>query len=148
MDHFLLPEGKAHLRVPNLTTQEYIRGDGDFKGYPSRMKWRENSFGGRRREQLQAFFQSWLFFGCAIEVLAIAHVKAEQADFLDETGQYVSTRQLSRFLCKSAGLGMSDMGIDGHYYLARLKPGEDEVSHGNCTQYECCARNVDKDTYK
>ncbi|OTB03161.1 hypothetical protein M426DRAFT_180611 [Hypoxylon sp. CI-4A] len=259
MDHFPLPKGKAHLRVPNLTTEVYTQGDGGFGGYPGRMNWTwgdiegQNSFGQRSKEDVQAFFQNWLFFGCAIEVLAVGHVKAEQADFLDNTGKYVSTRRLPHLIrkwkkvdrlggkgssthirraMKTAGIlkrvsdfvdrycipypgrnvrgqgrsqspvsdltwtsiialghtltqamltyygivrtgnhwgaspllkrrllangwcpmdverSMSDMGIDGHYYLARLNPPEDHISHSNCSKNECAARNVDKDTYE
>ena len=258
MDHFTLPKGKAHLRVPNLTTQAYTRGDGDFEGYPSRMKWKPEevdgqvSFGGRSPEEVQAFFQSWLFFGCVIEVLAVAHVRVEQADFLD--GQYVSTSQLPHFIRKwkrkvdavgdkatktnirhamkiatilkrvsdfvdryclpfpsrsvrsqangrspvsdltwtsIIALGhkltqamisfydirrtgnrwgaspllkrrllskgwcpmdversMSDMGIDGQYYLANLERTETNIFHESCTKHDCTARNVNRDTYK
>lgn len=43
---------------------------------------------------------------------------------------------------------MTDLGIDGHYYLARLKPEEDRIKHDKCTALECTARNVDVKTYK
>lgn len=104
MDHFPVPKNKAHLRVPNLTTQSYARGVGDFEGYPHRMGWTpehvegKDLFGQRSREEQQAFFQTWLFFGCVIEVLAVAHVEVEQRDFLDNTGRYVSTRRLPHFI--------------------------------------------------
>ncbi|GAB1318000.1 hypothetical protein MFIFM68171_08210 [Madurella fahalii] len=108
MDHFPLPKGKAHLRIPNLTLGVYTRGPGDFEGYPSRMGWTaeevagHSSFGRRPREEVQSFFQNWLYFGCAVEVLAVAGVHLEPSDLVDETGRFVSTRRLPRFIRQMA----------------------------------------------
>ncbi|KAI1080626.1 hypothetical protein F5B20DRAFT_579873 [Whalleya microplaca] len=263
MDHFSLPKGKAHLQIPNLTLEAYTCGDGGFENYPARKGWTpeevagQNSFGGRSRQEVQSFFQNWLYFGCATEVLAIAGVGMCQSDLLDETGHFLSTRRLPRLIrqwrsnvrrlggkstgthidwaMKTArilkrvsdfvdsyclpyygvraaaveGLGgahspvseltwvsiialghtlgeamlayygivrtgnnwgasrllkrhlldngwcpmdversMTDMGIDGHYYLSQMKRPESHISHAGCTVAECRARNVDKETYR
>ena len=104
MDHLPLPKGKAHIRVPNLTAKHYTRGDGDFDGYPAGNGWTmvdltgNDSFGRRSPAEVQSFFQSWLYFGCAIEVLAVSDVEVRQSDLLDESGQFLSTRRLRFFI--------------------------------------------------
>lgn len=106
MDHFPIPAGKGHIRVPNKTTEDYVRGEGGFDGYPARKRWAEddvmgkNSFGKRPPEVIQAFFQNWLYFGCIIEVLAITGIEAKKSDFLDSEQQMVTTRKLPSFLRK------------------------------------------------
>ncbi|KAF1961600.1 hypothetical protein CC80DRAFT_401601, partial [Byssothecium circinans] len=88
------------LRIPNLTLKPYSRGPGGFDGYPDRMGWTSeevtghNAFGARSAEQTQSFFQNWLFFGCAIEILSISGIDVCNSDLCDETGQFVSTRRL------------------------------------------------------
>ncbi|GAB1317791.1 Heterokaryon incompatibility domain-containing protein [Madurella fahalii] len=101
MDHFQIPKGKAHIRIPNLTLGPYARGNGGFEGYPVREHWDEEALagqGGLTTARVQSFFQNWLYFGCAIEVLAVAGVHIEQSDLLDETGSFISTRRLPSFL--------------------------------------------------
>lgn len=100
MNHLTLPRGKRHILVPSLTDTEYVSQPGGFEAYPASQGWTKehltgyDNFGGRTVEQIQSFLQTWLYFGCAIEVLAIAKVDAKQSDFLDETGRYVSSRKL------------------------------------------------------
>lgn len=43
---------------------------------------------------------------------------------------------------------MTDIGIDGHYYLASIPRAESNVSHESCTKHACNARNVDITTYQ
>jgi len=204
---------------------------------------------------VQSFFQNWLYFGCAIEVLAIPGIEVRQSDLLDETCRFVSTRRLPRLIrrwrekvdqlggkasrthiewaMKTALIlkqvsdfvdvyclpyygaratarpegtpspvseltwmsiiamghtlgeamiayykivrtgnhwgasrllkrrllnkgwcpmdverSMTDIGIDGHYYLARMERTEANISHKYCSESECTARNVDRDTYQ
>jgi len=100
MDHFTLPEGGTRILVPNTTTEEYTTGDGGFLGYPGRQGWSqedilgENTFGERSAEDVQAFFQTWLYFGCVIEVLKVPKVECSTTDFLDPDKKYVSTTRL------------------------------------------------------
>lgn len=264
MDHFLLPKDKDHIRIPNLTSEDYTRGDGGFEGYPARSGWTaehvegKDSFGGRSTAEIAAFFQTWLYFGCAIEVLAISNVAAQPSDLLDADRKFVSTRRLPflirqwrrrvgqingknhpviiEWATKAAlilrkvsdfvdtyclpyhgprstsemqksrsatsplpekvwmsiiALGhtlgeaviryydirrtanhwgastllkrrmlrkgwcpmdversLTDMGIDGHYYIAKKKNSEANGSHELCTKDQCLAGNIDEETYK
>lgn len=262
MDHFPLPKGKGHIRIPNLTCEDYSGGNGGFEGYPARSGWSledvegSNSYGGRPMAEIGAFFQNWLYFGCAIEVLAISGVAAQPSDLLDDEREYVSTRRLpsllrqwrqramrlkktdslySESVMKTAlilkkvssfvdthclpyhgprntiesrtwgplsplpekiwvsiiGLGhtlmeamicyydirrlqnhwgasgllrsrmlrkgwcpmdveriLTDMGIDGHYYISRMSRPEPDMSHKKCTEGRCDARNIDETKYK
>lgn len=132
MDHFPLPKGKGHIRVPNLTRKNYTSGDGGFHGYPSREGWSAedlegvNSYGQRSPASIQEFFQNWLFFGFAIEVLAISGVKVEQSGLLDESQQYVSTRRLPflirqwRFRILQLGGKNSPLSIDWAMKIALI----------------------------
>jgi len=100
MDHFPLPERAEHIRVPNTTFKDYGRSSGGFLNYPDQNGWSKedlmgkDKFGGRTEEEVQAFFQTWLYFGCAIEVFGAAGVEVSTADFLDSTKQFVSTIRL------------------------------------------------------
>ena len=100
MDHFPLPKDKQHIRVPNATFEEYSHGDGGFLAYPNDKLWSqeellgERSFGGRSPTSVQAFFQTWLYFGCVIEVLKITGVESTKDDFLDTDKQFVTTKNL------------------------------------------------------
>ncbi|EPS45971.1 hypothetical protein H072_21 [Dactylellina haptotyla CBS 200.50] len=104
MEHFLLPKGKRHLLIPNHTTNEYTNDGSGFGSYPSRMGWTPedisgaNGFGGRTKSEVEAFFQSWLYFGCIVEVFAVVGIQVQQSDFVDENGQFVSTRLLPFFI--------------------------------------------------
>lgn len=66
---------------------EYYDGK-DFFGYPKRCGWNkkdlmgENSFGNRTKEQVERFFQTWLFFGMAIEVFKSLNITVNTEDFL------------------------------------------------------------------
>ena len=101
MDHFPLPKDKQHIRVPNATFEEYSHGDGGFLAYPNDKLWSqeellgERSFGGRSPTSVQAFFQTWLYFGCVIEVLKITGVESTKDDFLD-TDKPLEIRTLLR----------------------------------------------------
>lgn len=96
MDHFPLPPGKGHIRIPNMTPNNYIRGIAGFEGHPTTQTWSagdiagQNSFGNRSSE-VEAFFQRWLYFGSAIEVFAISGVELKASDLLDSDRRYVST---------------------------------------------------------
>lgn len=264
MDHFPLPKGKGHIRIPNLTSEDYTCGSGGFEGYPARSGWTaehvegKDSFGGRSTTEIAAFFQSWLYFGCAIEVLAISSIAAQPSDLLDADRKFVSTRRLP-FLIRQwrrkvrqmkdknhpvhikwamrTGLilkkvsdfvdtyclpyhgprstsemrtlrnpmsplpekvwmsiialghtlteamicyydirrtanwwgastllkrrmlrkgwcpmdverSFADMGIDGHYYIAKMQNSEVNVLHNLCTKDQCLARDIDEETYK
>ncbi|KAH0566238.1 hypothetical protein GP486_000359 [Trichoglossum hirsutum] len=100
MDHFPIPKDTQHIPVLNKITQEYSRGHGGFAGYPARCGWSpedlrsKNEFGNRSDKEVEAFFQTWLYFGAIIEVLSIAEVSANTGDFLDPSKRFVSSRNL------------------------------------------------------
>jgi hypothetical protein len=56
--------------------------------YPERKGWSTqdlldtNYFGGRSEEEVENFFQTWLFFGLAIESLKAAGITVTTKDFL------------------------------------------------------------------
>jgi len=102
----VLPEGARHIRVLNATFETYSSGDGGFFGYPARKRWTpdevkgEKLFGGRSKEKVQAFFQTWLYFGCAIEFFAVIGIEVTTDDFLDRTKRFVSTKTLPSIIRK------------------------------------------------
>jgi hypothetical protein len=89
MDHLPLPAGvEPYIMVPYDAPQsEYYDGKA-FLGYPKRCGWNEkdlmgeNSFGNRTKEQVERFFQTWLFFGMAIEVFKSLNITVDTEDFL------------------------------------------------------------------
>ena len=263
MDHFPLPKNKQHIRVPNAILEEYSHGDGGFLAYPHRKHWSQEellgkrSFGGRSSAGVQAFFQTWLYFGCVIEVLRITGVESTTTDFLDTDKRFVTTKNLpskirewkrnvktakqrkhnevlgkwvadieeilgvlSKFInhycgapgvrsgseiAKSGGTGwpvseeitmsiialgytlrqamfefneivrarnpwgfshllrtcmlqagwcpmdvrrsLTDMGIDGHYYIAASRNPQGPQHHTRCTEEMCSASSINEDTY-
>ncbi|KIW68464.1 hypothetical protein PV04_04406 [Phialophora macrospora] len=101
MDHFAIPKGAKHMKVPyNGAGPRYSTGPGGFDGYPARCGWTaehckgQDDYGGRTPEQVEAFFQSWLYFGVLIEVLAVAGVAVKTDDFLDHSTHFISTKEL------------------------------------------------------
>ncbi|KAH8589133.1 hypothetical protein B0O99DRAFT_676973 [Bisporella sp. PMI_857] len=100
MDHFPIPKDGRHIRVPNKTVQEYSKGNGGFAGYPARCGWSPedlkgtNNFGNRSGKEVEAFFQTWLYFGAVIEVLDIADVSASTTDFISPSKNFVTSRHL------------------------------------------------------
>ncbi|RVX75976.1 hypothetical protein B0A52_00333 [Exophiala mesophila] len=266
MNHLPLPQGKGHIRIPNLTRSDYTSGEGRFHGFPTRQGWSIqqlediHSLAGRPGADVSIpeFFQNWLFFGCAIEVFSISGVVVSQSDLLDNERQHVDTRRLpslirqwrqraqqtggknsatiiqwatktalilkkvsdyvdlycipysdskrgrqilqhrhpnlplpekvwvsiialghtlteamlsiygivrtgskwgSSSLLKQKMLNrgwcpmdvqrsLRDMGVDGHYYIAKSSNLEVNISHDRCTQSQCFARNIDEVTYQ
>jgi hypothetical protein len=105
MDHLLLPSGtRPYIKVPYKCTFEYTPGD--FTAFPERYGWtREHllggdNFGGKETADIEAFFQTWLYFGTLLEVLHLAGVKAEAEDFIchEDDSPFVSTRILPSLL--------------------------------------------------
>lgn len=105
MDHLLRPEGVENfIKVTyNARESEYYDGKG-FMGFHKRRGWTEqdllgeNNFGGRSSEDVERFFQTWLFFGMAIEVLKAAGISVQTEDFLrsepGSSGHIINTERL------------------------------------------------------
>jgi len=107
MDHLILPEGaEPYITVPYRCTEHY--DDGDFLTYPERKGWtREHllskeNFGGRSSAEVEAFFQTWLYFGCLLEILKVAGVQTKAQDFIDDGDELpvVTTKKLPHMLRK------------------------------------------------
>src|SRR5438034_8402628 len=105
MDHLPLPEGAAHVELPYLGTEEY--DGGEFCDYPRRKGLteaelnEENGFGRRTPEEVNAFFQTWLFFGCLIRVFRSVGVKAKSSDFIrmrEDGKKFITTELLPKFI--------------------------------------------------
>jgi len=107
MDHLILPKGaEPYITVPYRCTEHY--DDGDFLTYPERKGWtREHllgkeNFGGRSSAEVEAFFQTWLYFGCLLEILKVAGVQTKAQDFIDDGDELpvVTTKKLPHMLRK------------------------------------------------
>ena len=107
MDHLPIPEGAQHVKLPFLGTEEY---DGEeLSKYPQRKNWTNaelrgvNSHGGRTQDEIDAFFQTWLFFGCLITIFRSVGVRVKTKDFIytaDDGKQYLTTAKLPAFIEK------------------------------------------------
>ena len=107
MEHLPAPKGGVPIRVPYVGIEEY---DGrEFMSYPKRMKWTDShlqgdrNFGNRSRQKAEAFFQTWLYFGCLISVFGHVGIKVVTKDFIRQTSngdKYVTTRLLPKFIQK------------------------------------------------
>ncbi|KAI9769792.1 MAG: hypothetical protein M1840_003786 [Geoglossum simile] len=155
MDHFPLPKGAQPIPVPNNTVQEYSKGDGGFAGYPARCKWSpedlkgENEFGNRQPKDVEAFFQTWLYFGAIIEFLSVANVSATIADFIHPSKRLVSSKSLPsklRRLNKQISAGSKEQQRQWHQgttaildelsrFLCHYCSGSDSISEANGTAW-------------
>ena len=105
MEHFASAEGTETIDVPHVGTEDY---DGyDFLGYPQRKGWSRNqlmgdqNFGNKKPEEVEAFFQTWLYFGCLISVFGLAGIEVKTCDFVRETEKgekIITTKLLPRFI--------------------------------------------------
>lgn len=98
MDHFTIPAGTTHILVPYKCTELY--DGGDFFGYPARKGWTEDEllgrrgFGNRTDAEVEAFFQTWLYFGMLTSVFKLNGIKVDPKEFLTtdkECGQVIVT---------------------------------------------------------
>lgn len=105
MDHLQIPEGADHVKLPYLGREEF--DGGEFCDYPQRKNWTraellgENDYGGRTKEEVNALFQTWLFFGCLITVFRSVGVEVQTADFIRTTedgSKYITTKMLPEFV--------------------------------------------------
>lgn len=126
MEHLPLPEGiNPFITVPYCTADpqhEWYSGPSHAE-YPEKMGWSEDNlrahvgpgwndppFGTdssgnlRKNEDIEHFFQTWLFFGTAIEVLKLGGVDVTTEDFLQPVGltkaRVVTTEKLPSLLLK------------------------------------------------
>jgi hypothetical protein len=124
MEHLPLPEGAEHFIQVPYYAPDAKRDWYDCEGhqeYPQRMGWREEDLLGnvpedeegppfgsdkegnpRKPLDIERFFQTWLFFGTAIEVLKAGGIHATTEDFLQPKGitkaRIVTTSKLPSLL--------------------------------------------------
>jgi hypothetical protein len=86
MDHLPLPPGAEPLHVPYVA-EDYDQGD--FALYPQRQKLalmlETSNFEKPKPEAWQTFFQTWLYFGCLIEVFKVVGLDVDPKRFVKET---------------------------------------------------------------
>jgi hypothetical protein len=147
MDHLIVPTGVAAppITVPyRAPKQKYYDGRGFF-GYPKRQGWTENelrgedNFGHRSEEDIEIFFQSWLYFGFVIEVFKAVGIVVTTDDFLTCSCStslktpVVSTSKLPGFLAQWKDLWPLPQGVSPNCncksYIEPLKV--------NCTAEPC-----------
>jgi hypothetical protein len=91
MDHIPLPDGATAPRVP-FSGKDYDKGD--FASYPARQGLSHDlhklDFSSRRPEEYQAFFQTWLYFGCLVEVFKIIDLDVDTKIFRKPTSELKS----------------------------------------------------------
>ncbi|KAI5994631.1 hypothetical protein EDC04DRAFT_3096758 [Pisolithus marmoratus] len=101
MDHLIHPAGTSpYIIVPYKCTESY--DGGDFFTYPERKGWAQDiehyDFGRRTPPELNAFFQTWLFFGCLTEVLKAGGAQLDTNDFIDTKSNTITTQKLSQLI--------------------------------------------------
>ncbi|KAJ6512733.1 hypothetical protein C8R45DRAFT_961195 [Mycena sanguinolenta] len=102
MDHFTIPDGTVHIRVPFRCTERY--DGGDFFEYPTRKGWTEtqlmghSGFGNRAPAEVEAFFQTWLYFGTLVTVFKLNGINVDPAEFITADGFVTTASTLPRRL--------------------------------------------------
>jgi hypothetical protein len=115
MDHLILPSGveKFILTPYEAPQDDWYDGKG-FLDYPARKDWVEDSLRGvydlnqgswQELQKTEQFFQTWLFFGLAIDFFAVGGIKLTTEDFLkpddpDIHARIVTTSQLPNWIKK------------------------------------------------
>jgi hypothetical protein len=101
MEHFVASPDIEPIDVPYIGIEEYDWDD--FVTYPEHKGWSDPelqgalNFGNRPHDEVEAFFQTWLYFGCLISVFKHAEIKLKTIDFIRETQtgkKYVTTNLL------------------------------------------------------
>ncbi|KAL4990675.1 hypothetical protein BDW68DRAFT_153686, partial [Aspergillus falconensis] len=127
MDHLsaILPPGAAAPAITVLykaPKEKYYDGQGFFD-YPARQGWSESdligedNFGHRSKEDIEIFFQSWLYFGTVIEVFKAVGIVVTTDDFVNPSTSpssqtpVVTTAKLPAFLAQWKSLWPLPQGV-------------------------------------
>jgi len=131
MDHFPVPQGAVSVDVPYLgggeyDPREFLKDGASFMEYPKRKGWTEAQllgvpdFGPRPSSEVEAFFQTWLYFGTLFRVFRAAAITLTLEDFIRDGldgKKYVTTKTLPRAIKEfvnsqtySAGMDPEDKG--------------------------------------
>lgn len=119
MNHFALPVGKAHIKVPLLTNEGYETGPGGFHGFPTRLGYKDWSVDSTNFDF--EFLQRWLWHGFIVEIFAIWDVKAEWTEFEDDIGENVSTEVLPEYMRRWRRKARRFRGSDSPEAISRIK---------------------------
>lgn len=100
MDHLSHPEGTSSIEVPYLCLEEW--DGGEFTSYPERKGFNKDLFvafeyGDNPHREIEAFFQSWLYFGFLIEAFKAVEQTVYIEDFIrtsQDGTKYVTTAKL------------------------------------------------------
>ncbi|KAK5465511.1 hypothetical protein LTS15_002074 [Exophiala xenobiotica] len=101
MDHLPTPHSLDLIEIPYLCTEEY--DGGDFFAYPRRKHLDEEcmrvrgQFNGHPQAEIEAFLQTWLFYGTLHEVFRAARLDVNLKDFVrlnDAKRQVLTTAKL------------------------------------------------------
>lgn len=90
MDHLILPPGgiAPPITVLYSASKDKYYDELGFFNYPTRMGWSENHLHGddgfchRSKEDVEIFFQTWLYFGFVVEVFKAVGISVTTEDFL------------------------------------------------------------------
>ncbi|KJZ79185.1 hypothetical protein HIM_01336 [Hirsutella minnesotensis 3608] len=112
MDHLPIPDGAQPPKVPFVGT-EFV-DDGEFSRYPRRqgmeMELRTWTFTRLSLENYQAFFQTWLYFGCLSKVFQIVGLPINAGEFVNRKEGIVSSACLNAHLDKWRDVAVSHKG--------------------------------------
>ncbi|EED13670.1 conserved hypothetical protein [Talaromyces stipitatus ATCC 10500] len=117
MDHLPLPEGVDCFIVAPYEAPEVEWYDNqDFVGFPERRGWAVDQLfhgfdvtkdGNKAIQKTEEFFQTWLFFGLVIDILAMGDIIVTTEDFLKRKGtqkaRIVDTSKLPPLLAQWHG---------------------------------------------
>jgi hypothetical protein len=130
MQHFILPTGAKHVPVPYLCTEEY--NGVPFEDYPQSKGWSirqllgDPDFGPRSPEQVEAFFQNWLYFGFLRGVFSTLGILFRPTDFVRENSKgmrFVTTKKLLQIL--EAHPSWKNTPLTKHAFENKAPPGTD-----------------------
>lgn len=105
MDHLPTLQEAEPIDIPYLCAETY-----DFNGfseYPQRKGWNKTLFyetghcGGRSHEEVEEFFQTWLYFGTLCEVFLVSGIRGDLGRFIrnGENGErFVTTEYLRTYI--------------------------------------------------
>lgn len=101
MEHLPTREGTEPIVAPFVCTEDY--DNLDFSTYPKRKDWTKHdleggsNFGGRSDHEVEAFFQTWLYFGCLIKVFGAVDVELKATDFIRDS-KFITTEKLPKLI--------------------------------------------------
>ncbi|KAG2064759.1 hypothetical protein BDR04DRAFT_1109610 [Suillus decipiens] len=146
MNHLVLPAGVSpYIIVPYRCTESY--DGGNFFTYPERKGWAKdiesNDFSRRSPSETNAFFQTWLFFGCLTEVLKAGGVNVDTNDFIDIKSNTVTTQKLQQLIAqwKSLWPTSNDVSKRCHCRSYQIDVPDKTCSHKRCWQSVVRDRN-------